>query len=174
MAISATKSAEAIQVETVAMAEQAEVLAGLSAAQRANLELLLTLQAERAENAAELKALNIEDVASGERAVFLTQRQLELKIAIQQTNLALSQQTKQMLAEDTSGVQMQARLDELRVAIGNLSKAELENVEIGGVWLAEAEKLDLAIKELRDSTGDTTKHVGDYARAQGTASNATI
>lgn len=165
MAIKATKSTEAIQAENIALAEQTEVLAGLSTAQRANLELLLALQIERTENATELKALNVEDAISGERAIFLTQRQLELKIAIQQTTLALSQQTKQMLAEDTSGAQMQARLDELRIAIGNLSEAELANVEIGGVWLAEAERLDIAIKSLRASTGDATKNVGAYTTA---------
>ena len=165
---------EATKAESAAMAEQAEIMAGLSTEYRANIELLLTLQAERSENATALKELTVQDAASGERLVFLTAEQLRLKIAIQQTNLALSQQTKQILAEDTSGVQMQARLDELRVAIGNLSKEELENVEIGGVWIAEAKQLDLAIKSLRDSTGDTTKHVGDYARAQGTSSNATI
>jgi hypothetical protein len=165
MAISANKSAEAIAVENAALIEQREVLAGLSVEYRANLELLLALQAERAENVTELKALSVEDAASGERAIFLTQRQIELGIAIRQTNLALSQQTKQMLAEDTSGARMQARLDELRVAIGNLSAAELENAEVGGIWLAEAERLDLAIKTLRGSTGDATKNVGAYTTA---------
>lgn len=174
MAVPLAKDTAAIEAENAAIAKQRELLAGLSAEYRTNLELLLQLQAERAENTIALKSLSGEDAISSERAVFLTQRQIELKESIRQTNLALSQQTKQMLAEDTSGAQMQARLDELRVAIGSLSEAELANVEIGGVWIAEAIRLDLAIKSLRDSTGDATKHVGNYARAQGTASNATI
>lgn len=165
MQIAMAKSSETIAAETLQMAEQKEVLDSLSGSYRANLELLLALQVERAENSAALKALNAEDAASSERLVFLTAEQLRLKVAIQQTNLTLSQQTKQMLAEDTSGAQMQARLDELRVAIGNLSEAELANIEIGGVWLAEAEKLDIAIKQLRGSTGDATKNVGAYTTA---------
>lgn len=165
---------ESTQQETAAFAEQKEVLDSLSTSYRANLELLLALQVEQAENKAALKELTVEDAASGERQVFLTAEQLRLKTAIQQTNLTLSQQTKQMLAEDTSGAVMQSRLDELRVAIQNLSKADLENVEIGGVMIEEANRLDLAIKELRDSTGDHTKHVGDYARAQLKANGITI
>lgn len=165
MQIAMVNSTEAIAAENASLLEQKEVLDGLSVSQRANLELLLALQVEREENTIALKALNVEDAASGERLVFLTAEQFRLKTAIQQTTLTLNQQTKQMLAEDTSGAQMQARLDELRVAIGNLNEAELQNIEIGGVWLAEAEQLDIAIKQLRGSTGDATKNVGAYTTA---------
>lgn len=165
MAITANKSAEAIAAENTALAEQAEVLAGLSTAQRANLELLLQLQAERAENITELKQLNVQDAVSGERLIFLTQRQIELGIAIKQTNLALQQQTKQMIAADTSTVQSQARLDELRVAYNNLTLAEQENIEIGGVWLAEIERLDIAVKEAAIDQGIYNKNVGNYTTA---------
>lgn len=173
MTSASSQATASLQGETTAMTEQKEVLDSLSNSYRANIELLLALKVEQAENSFELKDITVNSAAAGERQVFLTAEQLRLKTAISQTNLTLAQQTKQILAEDTSGAQMQARLDELRVAIGNLSKAELENVEIGGVWLAEAEKLDLAIKALRDSTGDTTKHVGDYARGQAGAAEST-
>lgn len=172
MVISANKSTEAIAGENATLLEQREVMDSLSASYRANIELLLTLQVERAENAAAMKALTVNDAASGERMVFLTAEQLRLKTAIQQTNLTLSQQTKQMLAEDTSGAKMQARLDELRVAYGTLSKAERENIAIGGVWEAEIKQLDTAIKNQRDNLGDHTKHVGDYERAQGKANSS--
>jgi hypothetical protein len=163
MAITATKSAEATAAQSLALAEQKEVMDGLSVSYRSNIELLLSLQLERAANTKELKALNIEDAVSGERAVFLTAEQLKLKTAIAQTNLTLSQQTKQMLAADTSTVQMQAQLDELRVAYNNLTLAEQQNIEIGGVWLAEIETLDLAVKEAAISQGIYNKNVGNYA-----------
>lgn len=174
MAVPLAHDTAAIEAENTAIEKQTEYLATLSIEQRKNLELLLELKVERAENTAELKVLNSEGAISGERAVFLTQRQIELGISIRQTTLALKQQATQMLAEDTSAAEMQARLDELRVAIQNLSKADLENIEIGGVWIAEAERLDIAIKKLRDSTGDHTKHVGDYARAQLAANGVTV
>lgn len=165
MAISANKSAEAIAEENAALLEQKEVMDSLSTSYRANIELLLTLQVERAENAAALKALTVEDAASGERMVFLTAEQLRLKTAIQQTNLTLSQQTKQMLAADTSTAQNQARLDELRVAYNNLTVAEQQNVAIGGVWLAEIERLDVAVKQAAVSQGVYNKNVGNYSTA---------
>jgi hypothetical protein len=171
MAIAATKTTEAIAIENAALLEQQEVLAGLSVEYRANLELLLALKAEQAANTAELKALTIADAASGERAVFLTAEQIKLKTAIQQTNLTLSQQTKQLLAENTSAAQMQARLDELRVAYNNLSLAEKENVAIGGVWLAEIKQLDTAVKANAATQGVHNKEVGNYSGALQKAGN---
>lgn len=167
------EQAIATEEETSALKRQQEALAQLSPEYVANIELLERLKAEQLENAAALKLVNTETVQGAEYQTVLIANQLRLKTAVQQTNLTLAQQTKQLLAEDTSGAMMQARLDELRVAIQNLSKADLENIEIGGVWIAEAEKLDLQIKALRDSTGDHTKHVGDYERAQLKATNAT-
>jgi hypothetical protein len=165
MAISATKSAEATAAQSLALAEQKEVMDGLSTSYRANIELLLTLQSERAANATELKALNVEDAASGERAVFLTAEQLRLSTAISETNLTLSQQTKQINAADTSIVQMQASLNELRVAYNNLTIAERENIEIGAVYLAEIETLDTAVKEAAIAQGIHNKNVGAYTTA---------
>jgi hypothetical protein len=165
MAISATKSAEATAAQSLALAEQKEVMDGLSTSYRANIELLLTLQSERAANATELKALNVEDAASGERAVFLTAEQLRLSTAISETNLTLSQQTKQINAADTSIVQMQASLNELRVSYNNLTLAERENIEIGAVYLAEIETLDTAVKEAAIAQGIHNKNVGAYTTA---------
>lgn len=165
MTSASTQATAALNAETAAMATQAEGVEVLSAEYRANIELLLELQAERAANTVELKELTAVDAASGERLVFLTAEQLRLKTAIQQTNLTLSQQTKQMLAEDTSTAQQQSRLDELRISYNNLSLAEKENVEIGGVWLAEITLLDEAVKNNAASLGVHNKEVGNYGIA---------
>jgi len=164
MAISATKSAEAIAVENAALVEQKEVLASLSVAQRANLELLLALQSERAENAAELKALNVEDAASGERLVFLTQRQLELSIAIRETQTELNRQTKEMLAADTSMKKLDQSVLLLRNSYEQLTAAERESTQ-GQKMLAELQALDAENKALAVSTGNTSKEVGAYEKA---------
>lgn len=165
MTSASTQATAALNAETGAIAAQAIGFADLTEAQRLNATTLLELSAERAANAIELKELNIQDAVSGERAIFLTSEQIRLSIAISQTTLTLKQLAKQEIAVDTSGAQMQARLDEIRVLIGNLSQAELENIEIGGVLIAEAGKLDIAIKELRGSTGDMSKNVGDYTNS---------
>lgn len=167
------KSAGAIQAENIALAEQTEVLASLSAAQRASLELMLALQVERAENAVELKELNVQDATNGERLVFLTQRQIELGIAIKETNLALTQQTRQMLAADTSMKKLDASVLLLRNSYEQLTVVERESVE-GQKMLAELNALDGANKKLALSTGNTSKQIGDYEKAQGKASTATV
>ena len=151
--------------QTAAMAEQAEVLAGLSNEYRANLELLLALKAEQAENAIELKALNVEDAVSGERAIYLTAEQLRLKAAIQQTNISLNQQTKEMSAQSGSAIELNAQLAQLRARYDSLSVEERENVAIGGVLLTQIEKLDIATKELSASQGIHNKNVGNYTAA---------
>jgi hypothetical protein len=159
------QSALATEAETAALLAQKETMDSLSVSYRANIELLLALQSERAANATELKALNVEDAASGERAVFLTAEQLRLSTAISETNLTLSQQTKQINAADTSIAQMQASLNELRVAYNNLTLAERENIEIGAVYLAEIETLDAAVKEAAIAQGIHNKNVGAYTTA---------
>lgn len=173
MAITANKSAEAIAAENTALAEQAEVLAGLSVAQRANLELLLALQAERAENAVELRELNVQGAASGERLIFLTQRQLELAISIRETNSVLASQTKQMLAADTSMKKLDASVLLLRNSYEQLSVVERESVQ-GRAMLAELDALDAQNKKLALSTGNTSKQIGDYKKAQEGATTATV
>jgi hypothetical protein len=152
MAISATKSAEATTAQSLALAEQKDVIDSLSVSQRANFEMLLALKSEQALNAAELKELNVQDAASGERAVFLTAEQLKLSTAISQTNATLAQQTKQMLAEDTSVTQMKAAVAELTTAYESLTIAERENIEIGGVYIAEITALKAAITEASVAT----------------------
>lgn len=170
MAISAEKSTEALSAETAAMLEQQEVLASLSAAQRANIELLLALQAERAENAAELKELNVQDAVQGERAVFLTAEQLKLKIAIAEVTLELNRQTKEMLAEDGAMKQLDASVLLLRNAYESLSIAERES-EQGQKMLLQLQALDKENKALAVSTGNTSKEVGAYEKAIAKATN---
>lgn len=159
----------ATQEQTAAMVEQAEVLAGLSTEYRANLELLLTLKAEQSANSAELKELTVQDAASGERAVFLTAEQLRLKTAIQQTNTALAQETKEMAAQAGSANELNAQLSLLRADYNALSTQERENIAVGGVMLTQIEKLDIATKQISASQGVHNKEVGNYALAQGKA-----
>lgn len=92
----ATKTTAAVTTETAAMTQQSEVLATLSTAYRANIELLLALQAEQTENAVELKTLNADNAEAGERAIFLTSQQLRLKVAIADVNTKLASQTKEL------------------------------------------------------------------------------
>lgn len=165
MTSASAQSTAALAGETAAMVEQKEVLAALSVEQRANVELLLTLQAERAENAAELKILNAETAAGGERVVFLTAEQIKLNIAIRQTNATLAQQTKQMIAEDGSALKLNAQLAELRAMYDALSVEQRENIAVGGVLLVEIEKLDVATKELSAKQGIHNKNVGNYTTA---------
>jgi hypothetical protein len=152
MQIAAVKTTEAIAAENTTLLEQKEIMDSLSVSYRANIELLLALQSERAANTAELKELNVQDAASGERAVFLTAEQLKLSTAISQTNATLAQQTKQMLAEDTSVTQMKAAVAELTTAYESLTIAERENIEIGGVYIAEITALKAAITEASVAT----------------------
>lgn len=164
----------AINESTAAQETQLLSLSDLSEARIQTIKLLVELRGEELANTAALKGLNVENAAQAERQIVLIDNQLRLKTAIQQTNTTLSQQTKQILAEDTSAAQMQARLDELRVAYNNLSLAEKENIEIGGVWLAEIKLLDAAVKENAASQGVHNKEVGNYALAQNKASTATV
>lgn len=172
MALKATKSTEVLNKESAALLEQKEILESLSASQRANIENLLALQIERAANAAELKKLNIQDAASGERAVFFTAEQMRLKTAIAEVTFELSRQTKEMLSENGSVKEMTASLELLRNAYFELGTAERESSQ-GQKMLAEINLLDLEVKKLRMSVGDTSKEVGAYEKAIAKATSGT-
>lgn len=173
MALKATKSTQALAAENVVLLEQQEVLGSLSAAQRANIENLLALQIERAANAEELKKLNVQDAAAGERAVFLTAEQLRLKVAISEVTVELNRQTKEMLAEGGSIKELTVSVDLLRNAYFELSAAERES-EQGQKMLANLTALDVQVKRLRMSTGDTAREVGAYEKAIARATNGTV
>lgn len=165
MAITASKSTEAITAESAAMAEQAEVLAGLSSEYRANIETLLALQVERAANGAELKALTVEDAANGERAVFLTAEQIRLKTAISQVNSELLAQTKATNFQSTSVSQLDAELATLRNQYYNVMTAEDRATVSGEALRLQIATLDSEIKAIKVSTGQTSAIVGDYTNA---------
>lgn len=172
MGAAAKQATPAIVEETAALTEQEAVLQSVAGTYRENIALLISLQTERAANAAELKKLDTETAIGAERQIFLTGEQVRLKTAISQTNSTLNQQTKQMLATDTSAAQLNAQLNQLRSAYDLLTKEELENVEVGGVMLAEITRLDVAVKEHALSTGNTSKEVGAYEKAIAKATNA--
>lgn len=160
----------ATAAETAAMLEQQEVLGTLTVEQRANIETLLALQAERAANALELKELNVQDAVSGERAIFLTAEQLKLKVAIAEVTVELNRQTKAMLSEDGATKQLGQSVLLLREAYDSLSPAE-RNSANGQKQLAELQALDTEYKALKISTGDTSKEVGAYEKAIAKATN---
>jgi hypothetical protein len=172
MAITATKSAEATTAQSLALAEQKDVIDSLSVSQRANFEMLLALKSEQALNAAELKELNVQDAASGERAVFLTAEQLKLKLAISEVTVELNRQAKQMLAAGTSVNELQVSLDLLRTTYYGLTEAE-RNTTGGQAMLVNINQLDASVKKLKGSTGDTSKEVGAYEKAIARATSGT-
>lgn len=173
MAITATKSTEAIAAENAALLEQQEVLGSLTVAQRANIEAQLAIQAEMAANAVEIKALNAEDAVSAERLAFLTAEQLRLKIAMAEVTLELNKQTKEQLAQEGSVKQLTAALEILRNEYFELGAAERESTA-GQAMLVNINKLDVEVKRLRLSVGDTSKEVGAYEKAIARATNGTV
>lgn len=172
MAITATKSTAAIAAENVALLEQQEVLGGLTIAQRSNIEAQLALQAEMTANRAEIKALNAEDAASAERLAFLTAEQLRLKIAMSEVTIELNKQTKEQLSQEGSVKQLTAALEILRNEYFELGVAERESAS-GQAMLININKLDLEVKRLRMSVGDTSKEVGAYEKAIAKATSGT-
>lgn len=72
-----------------------------------------------------------------------------------------------------SNIALSRTLKDLQQGYDRLTKAERENVHIGGVLLARIQQLDKAVKSTNESTGRFQLSVGNYAKGGEAAAKAT-
>ncbi|KAA6308070.1 hypothetical protein EZS27_040253 [termite gut metagenome] len=92
-----------------------------------------------------------------------TKKQIEATQALREKTSALNAEIKANTAAEGSIKQMDARLSNLRREYDNLSKAERENMDVGGNLLTQIQNLDAEYKSAKESTGRFQDSVGNYA-----------
>lgn len=162
----------ATEEETAALKAQQEALAQLSPEYIANIETLNALKVEQLENASALKAVNINTEQGIELQTLLVANQLRLKVEVAEVTAALSRQTKEQIAAEGSVKELTAALELLRNEYFELSAAERESTE-GQKMLKSIQALDVEVKALRVTAGDTSKEVGAYEKAIAKATSGT-
>ncbi len=80
-------------------------------------------------------------------------------------NFVVKNATKLTLAQAGSMTQLSLELANNRMQYRELSKAERENIKVGGKLLKTIQKQDAAIKKLDKSIGNNQRNVGNYTSA---------
>jgi hypothetical protein len=94
-----------------------------------------------------------------------TKRQQELKVEIGATTSAIKSEIKEIQAATGSMDQMSQSLFQLKERYRALSAEERNNIGIGGVLANQIQKLDLQVKELDKTIGNSQRNVGNYGSA---------
>lgn len=110
----------------------------------------------------EIKEANKSQASSIETKRRLAEQELELKEAVRVSNLELNRSVREQNAAEGSSDKLSARLDRLRAAYRALNDEERNNVQIGGVLLAQIQDLDKETKKLDASQGVFNRFVGEY------------
>ncbi|KAA6347873.1 hypothetical protein EZS27_004653 [termite gut metagenome] len=92
-----------------------------------------------------------------------TKAQIAATQALREKTTATNNEIKVLNSQEGSVKQMGARLSILRQQYDNLSKAERENIEVGGSLLTQIQELDAEYKSAKESTGRFQDSVGNYA-----------
>lgn len=98
-------------------------------------------------------------ITAGERAQALANQQ------VRERTQAISQQIRIENAAEGSIRQMSAQLTQLRTQYENLTRAQREDIAVGGDLLRQIQALDKEYKGLRESTGNFRDSVGNYEKA---------
>ncbi len=85
----------------------------------------------------------------------------------------LKNATKLAIAQKTSMTELSLELGKNRMRYRNLTKAERDNIKIGGRLLKTIKTQDAAIKKMDKTIGNTQRNVGNYTKAMGRATVST-
>lgn len=170
----------ATKARLLGVQEESKLLDGLSCSLEQNIRLQVRLKAELAQVRAEQKAQNDQlktsdrvSASMSKRTAELATREIELKAALQQSNLDIRRAIKETNAAESSYDQLSAKLDRLRGAYKALSTEERNNMEIGGSLLASIQEYDKELKALDATMGVHNRNVGNYTSATDNLSKAT-
>lgn len=97
----------------------------------------------------------------------INSQQLKLRKSTQDLATTATQLTRVEQAENGSYDQKTAKLDKLRRQYKSLTDEERRNVDVGGVLLKNIQGIDKELKEVDETLGVHTRHVGNYERALG-------
>lgn len=117
---------------------------------------------------ADLAAINaqIEAIKKGEASLLeVEKKRLELNKLKQERAKILKDELTLSKASEGSLVQLRVKLKQAQEQYDNLSKAQRDNVSIGGKLLKNIQELDKEVKGLEESTGRHTRSVGNYVSA---------
>lgn len=104
-----------------------------------------------------------EQAANKQRADIIT-RQRELKAAMQELNVVLNNQDKQMIAAEGSYKQLSLQLELMKKAYKELTDEEKAS-PMGQKLEAEIQNMDAHLKDLAADMGEFQRNVGNYAIA---------
>lgn len=171
---------EQTKAKALADADAAKVLQAVGGSLEQNIKLLVQQKLELAEVTARIKdhSKSMGDSTSSqvkniETTAALTKAQIELKTAIAGNSLVIKQQVKESQAAVSSQDQMLAQVNLLSKAFDSLTVSERENAEIGGVLLAEQNRLKASIVELNEAQLKFTDNVGNYPGKANAAAEST-
>jgi hypothetical protein len=154
------------------MQEESKLLDSVSGSLEQNIRLQVKLKAELAQVREEQKASNTQMKTSdsamasmSKKTAELASKEIELKAAIQQSNLDIRRAVKETNSAESSYDQLSAKLDRLRAAYRSLSEEERNNIQVGGALLASIEEYDKELKDLDKTMGVHNRNVGNYQSA---------
>lgn len=174
-----SRQLSAIQAENKAKRESYEidqaavqVARGVLGSRDNNLRQLARLKRETAELKEEQKALekSFKDGTISEsdyigRSAELAGRQNQLKVATQDLQQTLNNQTKQMEANGGSYQQLSLQLEEMKKAYKSLTPEEKESSDAAKKLADEINRLDAHLKDAAGDMGEFQRNTGNYAIA---------
>lgn len=89
-------------------------------------------------------------------------KQADLKVSLSESAIQLKTMSKEQQSVDASYDQLNARLGLLNNSYRQLSEAERNNADIGGVMLNSINQLDEELKGLDKTMGNSHRNVGNY------------
>lgn len=160
---------KATEEKTEAVKESASLLDTVAGSLEENIRLQIRLKMELASVKEEQKKLSKENTQGARvtgtmatKAADLAKTEIELRTAIQQTNLDIRRSVKETTAAEGSYDQLSAKLDRLRATYKALSVDEKNSADVGGVLLSQIKEYDEALKEADASMGVFNRNVGNY------------
>lgn len=89
-------------------------------------------------------------------------KQADLKVSLSESAIQLKTMSKEQQSVDASYDQLNARLGLLNNSYRQLSEAERNNADIGGIMLNSINQLDEELKGLDKTMGNSHRNVGNY------------
>ena len=93
-------------------------------------------------------------------------KQADLKVSLSESAIQLKTMSKEQQSVDASYDQLNARLGLLNNSYRQLSEAERNNADIGGIMLNSINQLDEELKGLDKTMGNSHRNVGNYEVAE--------
>lgn len=114
----------------------------------------------------EIKENGVATDAQKQKLAEYNVKQADLKVSLSESAIQLKTMRKEQQSVDASYDQLNARLGMLNNSYRQLSEAERNNADIGGIMLNSINQLDEELKGLDKTMGNSHRNVGNYEVAE--------